>query len=465
MAVTRRRILETARSFAALPLLPAILISTPAQAQTPMRKNIDNLSDKELEDYKYAVDLLIKKGVTTPSAKDGYAWQAALHNDFERVRPDGCQGACEHRNELFFPWHRAHLAGFEALLRASDPPRTANVTLPYWDWTKPASGARFPKAFEDTASPLFHQGRHPSITPFTPAIQWDADEIKNKMVQEKDWLLFAGEPYVVAGGGSCPHVSGGSFGWVEDGPHNAIHGLIGPTMGDPESASRDPIYWSFHAYVDLIWARWQRVHTSTAKPQPFTTPNAKIWVEPFTPVVADTAQTSTMPTGFAYGYDYDFSIDPLATPVAAVAMTRSLLAAKPTGERMMTTDPITVQGARRRLLRVSEVQVLRDTTYAIQAYVHPPSMNIQSLGQADRSRYLADSATVWKSSHAHGPTNLNFDLTKAIAALGGAPFAVTLLTDAKPNTDNPTALESLRATANTRIAPRSLWGSLVLEER
>jgi hypothetical protein len=38
------------------------------------------------------------------------------------------------------PWHRARLAGFEKLLRDSDPPRTANVTIPYWDWTKPASG-------------------------------------------------------------------------------------------------------------------------------------------------------------------------------------------------------------------------------------------------------------------------------------------------------------------------------------
>ena len=31
-------------------------------------------------------------------------------------------------------------------------------------------------------------------------------------------------------------------------------------MADPTFAALDPIFWSFHAYIDLIWDRWQKVH-------------------------------------------------------------------------------------------------------------------------------------------------------------------------------------------------------------
>ena len=454
--LTRRNLLGTAGKAAAAALLPVSLASTPAFAAMPLRKKIDDLTPTELDNYKHAVNILIQRGLASATAKDGYVWQAALHNDFERVRPDGSVGACEHRSELFLPWHRAHLAGFEALLRAADPPRTADVSLPFWDWTKPASGVRFPKAFEDTTSPLFHNGRAHTVTPLSPRIQWDAEEIKTKMVQEKDWLLFAGEPLASDG-------SGGSFGWLEDGPHNSIHGDIGSTMGNPETASRDPIYWSFHAYIDLIWARWQRVHTNATSPQPFTTPNVKIWVEPFTPVMADTAQTTTMPAGFAFGYQYDFSIDAPTVPVASVARTQRDLESLQAGPRTMATAPVRVAGEKRRILRVRDVRVLQDTSYVIRAYVHPPSINISTLEEQERRRYLADSATIWKAHHhVHHPTNLNFDLTKAIAAIGNE-FTITLMSDAKPVSDGQ--FESARASANERIAQRPLWGSLSLEER
>jgi tyrosinase len=301
------------------------------------------------------------------------------------------------------------------------------VTIPYWDWTTPASGVRFPKAFEDESSPLFHAGRYRQVTPGTPRIQWDADEVKTKMVQEPDWLLFAGEPLDAQG-------QGGSFGWVEDGPHNATHGDIGPTMGDPETASRDPIYWSFHAYIDLIWARWQKVHTDATHPQPFTAPQTKVWVEPFTPQVGDMAQTDTLPVGYAYGYDYDFSIDqaPIMVGSSSQPVQRTLEAAR-SGERVVTTAPLRVGRANRHLLRVRDVAVLPDVTYSIRAYVHPPSLDVRTAGQAERDRYLADTATVWMSGgHAHHPTNVILDLTKAIAPFADKEFEITVLSETRP---------------------------------
>lgn len=432
-----------------------------AGAAAPLRKNIDSLSTDELANYKHAVGIIIQRGSANPSAQDGYVWQADLHNDFERERCDGSEGACEHRSELFFPWHRAHLAGFEFLLRAADPPRTAKVTIPYWDWTQEASGARFPKAFEDRASPLFHDVRYHDVSPGRPRIKWDAEEIK-RFVQETVWFRFSGNPL-------NPDGTGGSQGWVEGGPHNPLHGSIGPRggMGHPFTAAKDPIYWSFHTYIDLIWARWQRIHTDAAHPQPFSTPRKKICVEPFIPVVGDMAQIDTLPAGYAYGYDYDFSIDGAPMIVAGgPAPEQRTLSEVTSGERMSTISPLRVQGSKRRLLFIRDVAVLQDVTYSISAYVHPPTVNIQSVAQGDRDRYLADTATIWMSGrHAHYPTNVYLDLTKAIASFGGGEFAISLLTETLPLPQSAAEIESVRPSLNAKLtASGPLWRSLVLEE-
>src|SRR5438105_10198016 len=41
----------------------------------------------------------------------------------------GPASGCEHNSELLWPWHRAYLLAFEDALRASDPPKTSNVTI------------------------------------------------------------------------------------------------------------------------------------------------------------------------------------------------------------------------------------------------------------------------------------------------------------------------------------------------
>lgn len=463
-ALTRRQVIKIGATSV---VLSTFLGSSPALAAVPLRKNVDSLSPSELATYKHAVKILIDRSTANPNATDGYAWQAALHNDFDRIRPDGLTGGCEHRSELFFPWHRAHLAGFEKLLRATDPPRTENVTIPYWDWTRPASGVRFPTAFEDTTSPLFHTGRYhkpsdvPAIPGLRPVIQWDAEEVKDKMVQEPEWFLFAGKA-------RNPNGTGGSFGWVEDGPHNTIHPSIGTTMGRTQNASRDPIYWSFHACIDLIWARWQRVHTDATHPQPFATPQTKIWVEPFIPVVGQMAQTDTLPTGYAYGYDYDFSIDARVLLVASTSvLSRTRIEAVQRNALFATTGSVRLESSRRKLLHVENVIVFQDVTYALRAYVHPPSIDLTATNVAERVRYLADSATVWMSGgHGNHPTDIYFDLTKAIAAVGGRDFVISLLTEPMALPVNALQLDTIRAEVDQTVRARGrLWGSLSLEER
>src|SRR5262249_41210412 len=117
----------------------------------------------------------------------------------------------------------------------------------YWDWTSPPSGARFPAPFEDSASPLFDDGRNstPTSTPF-----YDKATIFSVINQSTPWPKFAGGPK------SSPF-----YGALEQPYHNAMHStFVGGDRGAPSFAALAPIFWSFHAYIDLIWDRWQRVH-------------------------------------------------------------------------------------------------------------------------------------------------------------------------------------------------------------
>jgi len=191
------------------------------------RKNIDELTDEELENFKHAFRKLKEE------KPDVFARHISLHN--------GAAGPCEHGNDLFLPWHRAHLQFFEQDLRAIDPPRTANVRLPYWNWTIAASGDRYPEAFEDPSSILFHAIRRSSGSELPTE-----DEIDN-ILDNDDWEEF---------GGGTP-----GFGELESQPHNHMHGdFISGSMGNPSTAAEDPIYWAFHCYLDLLWDKWQKKH-------------------------------------------------------------------------------------------------------------------------------------------------------------------------------------------------------------
>ena len=129
----------------------ALAISvTEAQAQNRVRKNVDQLTAPELRNYIHAFRKLVQISEADPNSLDGILFFQAQHNDLD-------VGPCEHGRDTFFPWHRAHLHLFEQALRRSDPPRTADVTLPYWDWSELPTGRRFPAIFEMKVStgPVF----------------------------------------------------------------------------------------------------------------------------------------------------------------------------------------------------------------------------------------------------------------------------------------------------------------------
>jgi tyrosinase len=228
-----------------------------------VRKNIDTLRPQELADYEHAISKLMEISRSDPQSIDGHTYFEQLH--------DGDLGPCEHKNDTFMPWHRAHLFLFEEALRRSDPPRTETVTVPYWNWSALPSGWRYPKAFENESSVLFHEFRNETpicrtvdapdchSLPF-PRAELDAGVLRiarwsTPDRQQSSLVSFGGH---AGGEQDCSSQFGLGFGALEQPAHNTMHdAYIGGDMAQPSFAALDPIFFSFHCYIDLLWAQWQ----------------------------------------------------------------------------------------------------------------------------------------------------------------------------------------------------------------
>lgn len=428
------------------PWLFNALHSRAVAGETRTRKNIDQLTPQEVADYGYAISILRKRSEVNPNDPAGYDYQAALHNA-DRTHPDGTVGSCEHGSEEFLPWHRIHLLLFEDLLRASDPPRTSNITLPYWNWQENASGKRFPKAFEDTASPLFHAGRWGVDA--GPA-QWDPADIA-VAINEDDWNLFAGDAKPAP-----------SYGYLELHAHNTMHGTIGPTMGDPGTAAEDPIFWSFHSFIDLTWARWQRLNSQTAQ-----NGAATVWVEPESRTVNQMI-VATMDLG--YLYEFDFAADGEAEIQMAGTRTTNALSPDRVGLRAMTTSVAApIKEGARRLLKLVGVSPSLEASYEILVYVHPAGFDPLAGGpSSERDGFLIDRLVIWKgrAGHGHhGGASVYVDLSKANGRDLLDGWQLTVVTSALPLVP-PAERVNLQDSVNDRLASISnLIQRLEIEER
>lgn len=239
-----------------------LLMALEANAQPRVRMNINN-SKFDLEGYKIAIQELMARD-KDPTHKDdpvnwlhnGYTYFANLHDFF-----DGDESGCIHGFEVFLPWHRELLYRFELAIRAAKPGRTDNLTIPYWDWTSPrAQKQEYPKAFTERGSPLYRDIRNDPRTYFV-----DTDEIGSVIVDTQDWIEFAGKECKVltncSDGQNCSDCEAPKkYGALEAPYHNKMHTGMGPTMEDPTTAVEDPIFWSFHAFIDQIYQRWQCAH-------------------------------------------------------------------------------------------------------------------------------------------------------------------------------------------------------------
>jgi tyrosinase len=110
-----------------------------AQSTVETRKNVKDLSPSERG--KFVAALLKLKhtpGKTDPSVSR-YDEFVKLHLDAFSCGLRWQNAGAAHNSPLFLPWHREVLLKFEQSLR--DVSGDAHLTIPYWDWTDPASTA------------------------------------------------------------------------------------------------------------------------------------------------------------------------------------------------------------------------------------------------------------------------------------------------------------------------------------
>lgn len=198
----------------------------------------------------------------------------ALHNTF--IMSDTDHGErTGHRSPSFLPWHRRLLLEFERALKAVD----ASVALPYWDWSGDGAGA-WARSSLWASDFLGGSGRSRDgrVTdgPFAAstgnwpitvgvdgrtylrrALGAGGRTLPTRAEVESVLALSTYDmpPWNSASDGFRNHLEG----WRGVNLHNRVHVWVGGHMATGASPN-DPVFWLHHAYVDKLWAQWQRRH-------------------------------------------------------------------------------------------------------------------------------------------------------------------------------------------------------------
>ena len=403
-------------------------------AEPRVRKNIDRLTPQEFGNHEHAISKLLDISSSDPQSIDGYTYFEQLH--------DGELGPCEHKNDTFMPWHRAHLLLFEEALRRSDPPRTATVTVPYWDWSALPSGTRYPAAFENQGSVLFRDFRNDTPICRTNgasgchSLPFPRTELDARVLSIARWstpdpqqshLSFGGH---AGGEQDCSSQFGLGFGALEQPGHNTMHdSYIGGDMAAPSSAALDPIFFSFHCYLDLLWAQWQEhFDTNTdleARLCGLFNDREHLPENRFR--VKDTLDTRQL------GYVYDFTPGepPPARPtVATVPLFPAhpafdfVVSARKKPELVRTLDiTIPEPGVEGAHLLLRGVNATTPFSYSADIYLTPAGEELRLEDREFRATHLADLLYFWQAHHGSGHGrrhDLTVDLGRALKALAEA---------------------------------------------
>lgn len=411
---------------------------------TKKRKDINTIGDSALDDYIHALNILRARSTVDVDDETGYDFQAGIHNDV-------FIGPCEHGSDYFLAWHRAHLYYFEKLLQETDPSRTANVTIPYWDWLHPETIGKFPRAFARPG--LFMAGRNEHPDPSLPLEFLEPMTILPPntleiVSTEQNWSEFGGYPK------GDPN---GDYGRLELGPHNRMHSFfIRGRMAEPSTAAEDAIYWSFHAFIDLLWAEWQR---RNGMPAP-TTPDGDLrgFLTKARHKIQDFQKTDVL--DFEYEYTDQlkeaFGMSQISGDKRALLATMSLRPLFIEGLEVELTNTSRAQfamqappaAAKTAMVRLRNLKVPTTGSYMLRAYVHPKNVAFDRNDPEFQRRYAVGYVSLWKSHgdeshhggheehHGHSPEShhptactVRFDVTKPLLDLapGATPDLVLTL--------------------------------------
>ena len=229
-----------------------------ANGETAVVADVVNLSREQAGDVKH------RKSVARLSVEELAALRAAFAAAMERTDSRGYghfaslhgfpePGYCEHRNQLFLPWHRGYLYFFELALQDLVP----GVTIPWWDWTQSTD---IPAAFTEETDA---DGNRNTLldAPVVAAGGLREPDWPERTVRPSErtetWLPGGGLPTQADVDDAMAASNYDDFTFRLENLHNAVHVWVGGGLGDQRFAGWDPLFWAHHSMVDRLWALWQ----------------------------------------------------------------------------------------------------------------------------------------------------------------------------------------------------------------
>ncbi|MFI6933206.1 tyrosinase family protein [Streptomyces sp. NPDC050287] len=200
----------------------------------------------------------------------------------EYFKPDGERGLrTAHMAPSFLPWHRRFLLDLEQALRRVDDA----VTVPYWNWTRDRTPTAVPWTDDLLGGTGRSSDRQVMTGPFayskggwtikvgvtdTPFLQRDLGRPGNPIAlpTARNVEGALADPVYDTAPWNSTSTKGfrnrlegwgpgrGAASWRN---HNRVHRWVGGQMVGGASAN-DPVFWMHHAFVDLLWTRWQQRH-------------------------------------------------------------------------------------------------------------------------------------------------------------------------------------------------------------
>jgi hypothetical protein len=201
-----------------------------------------------------------------------------------------------HYGPAFYPWHRIMVLEFEKELQSIIP----TVSIPYWDWTDPASSPFTPDFLGGAGTgpdgkvmsvdgPFAHDG--PNHWVLHVVDQAGAPDYLQRYLNGADpqnvfptslptagdvTTVLAQTAYEANPWKGFPSIDSCFRSHMEADLHNWIHNWVGGTMLNMTSPN-DPVFWLHHCNIDRLWPIWQAQHPMAA---PYLPPAGTVGVTP-----------------------------------------------------------------------------------------------------------------------------------------------------------------------------------------
>ncbi|KAK7482853.1 hypothetical protein BaRGS_00025886, partial [Batillaria attramentaria] len=220
------------------------------RASSHVRRNLEDLTGGEIQSLMAALQKMEDDG-SFETIAEFHGAPGLCDNDGHKV------GCCVHGMATFPHWHRLYVEQVENALLSHG----SDVSMPYWDWTKPIT--KLPDLF---AKETYFDSRSQKIVnnPFFrgPIKTPDVDTYTTRDPQPE---LFNNDYFLQQTLLALEQTSFCDFEIQFEVTHNAFHSFLGGrgkySLSTLDYSAFDPVFFIYHSNTDRIWAIWQALQS------------------------------------------------------------------------------------------------------------------------------------------------------------------------------------------------------------